>query len=669
MPKKKGLEIMRIAVLAVFVGIFLNSGCAKRIPDKKEELVSPQAVQANRILDEAERQIEAGEYQKAILIYDDYLSQPGPLLFVDRVLMRQGNVHIMLGEYEAARNSYQALIFDYPDSPWAGTAKFNIADTYYREMRYKDAIFYAESLLSAKTSPKQRVRLALLIGDSFLKEGKYSDAVLSYLYAYRAAQGEGKQRPLERIKRAVPGLAAPDIARLVRKYNKYEKDEPYGHILFQQARLLEEEGLESNAQEVLFELVTDLPAHELAGPARELAERLEKDLAIDKWTIGCILPLTGPYEKFGMRVLAGIELAVAEFNASSDGAPVRLIIKDSKGDPEVAVDVLEYLVNEAKVIGIIGPMITAESLAETAQNLGIPIIALTQKQDITRTGDYVFRNFLTPLQQIRTIVPYAIDKLGYRKFAILYPDDVYGVRFMDLFWDELIKHGGQVVGVESYQAKQTDFAHPIKKITGMYYERFEPEATDSDETTEEEADLFEIKIEAEEDTRDEATENEEPEAIVDFDAVFVPDTSGSINLIAPQLAYNDVSDVLLIGTNLWHSRRLLEQSAGYVQGAVFPTGFYYADSRRVVREFVNSFEETFGKKPCFLNAQGHDAATLLLCLIEDPAIRTRNALKIALSQVEMLPMITGFISFDETGDAIKELTLLKVKGKRFIQVK
>ena len=33
---------------------------------------------------------------------------------------------------------------------------------------------------------------------------------------------------------------------------------------------------------------------------------------------------------------------------------------------------------------------------------------------------------------------------------------------MNLFWDEVIEHGGEIVGVESYGLDQTDFIHPIK---------------------------------------------------------------------------------------------------------------------------------------------------------------------------------------------------------------
>ncbi|MBW2645976.1 MAG: penicillin-binding protein activator [Deltaproteobacteria bacterium] len=654
-----------MALFCIFVGLFIVSGCAKIIPFKKKiptEPLTPEIIQAHKMLGAAEYFIQAGEYKKALNIYNDYLSQspPGPL--ADRFLMEKGNAYMRMEDYTGARGAYQILIFDFPRSLLADEAKFNIAFAYYKENNYEEAILYAKSLLSLKPlSLQEEIRLITLIGDSLLGQKKGYAAVVSYMDAYRLARGEAKEDAWGKIKLAIAELTAPEIRILSQRY---KKDGLPGYLVFQKAKLYEQQGREVNALEVLSEFLRDFSGHELAGTAKELEGRLKKKLDIDKWAVGCILPLTGPYKQFGNRVLSGIELALAEFSSSTGAPPVRLIIKDSKSDPETATRALEHLVNRERVIGIIGPMVTAEHVAETANNMGLPIITLTQKEDITKIGNFIFRDFLTPLQQIKTIVPYAVNILGYKKFAIIYPEDTYGKRFMNLFWDELIQHGGQVVGIESYKSKETDFATPIKKLAGLYYERVEP--IEADEVIEENGADETDDIGDEE---AEAAEPEGPEPIIDFDAIFMPDTSKSISLIAPQLLYNDVSDVLLLGTNLWYSPWLLRQSAGYVQGSVFPSGFFVEDSSPVVREFVKNFQDTFGRKPTFLSAQGYDTAKLLFHLIKNPTLRTRNALRVALHQVSDFPTVTGFISFDETGDANKELALLKVQGKRFIQIR
>lgn len=656
----------RVIVFSILFGFFTVCGCAK-IPLKREvptKPLTPDMIRANKMLSEAELFIQTGEYQKALRIYDDFLSQSPTSPVADRVMMQKGNIHMQTGNYAGARNAYQGLIFDYPRSPFADKAKFNIAFAYYKENKYQETILYAKSLLSLKPlSPRQKVRLIILIGDSLLGQKKVSDAVVSYVEAYQLAQEDVKERLLDKLKPAIADLTEPEIRILVRQY---KKDMPSGYLLFQQAKLYEQQGLEARALEILAEFLRDFPKHELAGAAQEMSERFRESFDIDKQAIGCILPLTGPYEQFGNRVLSGIELALAEFNSTPGITPVRMVIKDSRGDPEVARRVLDDLVHNERVIGIIGPMITSEYVAEAAQNMCVPLITLTQKEDITKTGNFVFRNFLTPVQQIKMLVPYVVNTLGCKKFAILYPEDSYGIRFMNLFWDELILHGGQVVGIESYQSNQTDFAAHIKKLVGLFYERIEPiEEVDSDEITEEQIEIIEDELEDEEAM---VEEPKGPEPIIDFDAIFIPDTSKNISLIAPQLMYNDVSGVALVGTNLWHSSWLLEQSVGYVQGAIFPSGFFVDDSNPSVQEFVNNFQGTFGRKPTFLDAQGYDVAKLISRLVNKPTVCTRNALRVALHQIRGFPTVTGFISFDENGNANKELALLKIEGRRFIQI-
>ena len=50
---------------------------------------------------------------------------------------------------------------------------------------------------------------------------------------------------------------------------------------------------------------------------------------------------------------------------------------------------------------------------------------------------------------------------------------------MNRFWDELISHGAEVVGIESYGTKQTDFGDAIKKLVGLYYPRPEEPAEEA----------------------------------------------------------------------------------------------------------------------------------------------------------------------------------------------
>mgnify|MGYP000287749782 CR=1 FL=1 len=55
------------------------------------------------------------------------------------------------------------------------------------------------------------------------------------------------------------------------------------------------------------------------------------------------------------------------------------------------------------------------------QQMGIPIITLTQKDNIPEIGDKVFRNFITPKMQVQTLSSFSVESLGLFRFAILSP--------------------------------------------------------------------------------------------------------------------------------------------------------------------------------------------------------------------------------------------------------
>ena len=257
---------------------------------------------------------------------------------------------------------------------------------------------------------------------------------------------------------------------------------------------------------------------------------------------------------------------------------------------------------------------------------------------------------------------------------------------MNEFWDKLIMHGGEIVGVESYEPEQTDFAEPIKKLVGLFYPR--AEKPPGEETTEG-AESFAERSPADEKAADGLAENpaeppdetaqrrnqspgggeeKELKPIVDFGAVFIPDSYEKVALIAPQLPFYDVNNVLLIGTNLWHSDKLIETARNYVQGAIVPDGFFEDSDTPQVQDFVRRFREVFGVSPGFIEAQAYDTARILFELVNRPDVQSRIGLKRALLNLRDFPGVTGLTAFDENGDADKQIYLLRIRGSRFVQI-
>jgi branched-chain amino acid transport system substrate-binding protein len=643
-------NLQYVLLVALFVLWAYAPAC---VPIKEKAPPSPGLTQGLELLKRAERLVQEHAYSEALTIYQDHLRRfpEGPL--VDTVLMEMGSVYMLARNYAQARQAFKHLLSDYPKSPFVEDARLNVILTYYEEGNYGAAIIYANSVLELATTPYEKSRVHNLMGYTYSANKQFKDGVKSYMNAYQLAEPRERAEILSKVKETITCLKEPELNSLL---DLYRDKVPGGYLRLQLAKVYELEDRTESAINVLSDFISLFPHHDELETAMGLMEELKSKLLVHRFSIGCILPLSGPYRTVGNRALMGIELALNQFNAQPDVNRIQLFIKDSKGDPNEAVRAVESLALKESTIGVIGPMITSESAAIKAQALKIPIMTLTQKPDITKLGDYVFRDFLTLSLQVRAIVAYAVQELGIKKFAILYPEEPYGISFMNRFWDELILYGAEIVGAESYGPNQTDFADAIKRLVGLYYPR--PE-----ELAEEKSVGITL-------LRDQLEENEEePEPIIDFGAVFIPDTFEKIGLIAPQFPYYDVADVLLLGTNLWHSDKLIQMARRYVQGAIVPDGFFLKSPSSMVQDFVKGFEEVFGVSPGFIEAQAYDAASIFFQLVNYPDVVSRRTLKATLMKVQDFPGVTGLTSFDETGDVNKQIYLLKIKGRRFVQIR
>ena len=629
-----------------------------------------QMTKEDELFSRAEKLFESGSYEEALALYNVYFGQYPDRPLAAAALMKIGIIHAQKGDYAEARAAFQNIVSSYPASPFVPDAMVEELFTYYQQERYQDVIQFAPEALKTIDSKPHIFRVYALVGDTFMAQGIPIDAIDFYARAQEYASGQEVEAIGEKFREAIAQLDSEDVAILIK-----HPDEglPMDFLLFQLGLNYAMEERYDDALTVLNQFVETYPDHQNRILAASLIDEIKKNAFFQRYTIGCLLPLSGPYQTFGLKALKGIELAQAQFSSQSGNPPLNIIIKDTGADPDKTIAALEELYRD-QVAAIIGPIVTSEIAAREAQEMGIPIITLTQKDNIPEIGDKVFRNFITPKMQVQTLTSFSVESLGLFRFAILYPDETYGITFMNLFWDQLLETGGLVVAVESYKPDQTDFSDAIKKLVGLYYEIPEDLRPETEEDLDD--DQEQQPSEGEENEPSEtrkrgargADEEEKPEAIVDFDAIFIPDSPGKAGLIVPQLAYYDIKDVYILGTNLWHSDSLIKIASQYVQGAVMTDGFFADSPSPRVRKFVQEFEDTYQEAPDFIEAIVYDTAMILFNVASREQIRYRSEIRDELLNLVDFPGVTGLTSFDENGDAQKRLYLLRVKGKKFVEL-
>ena len=188
--------------------------------------------------------------------------------------------------------------------------------------------------------------------------------------------------------------------------------------------------------------------HPGAATTLERLQTLEAMLDTDPTRLGVLLPLSGPTGQIGRSALQSVQLALDMLQRRHADLDLSLVIRDTGASTETARSALRALAEEAHVIGVIGPLLsqTAEKLAPLAGKLGVPLISpFARDSQFPQLSRYAFRNSLTDAMQGRLLASYATQRLGRRRFAILYPDDAYGAALADHFSAALADHNGRVV--------------------------------------------------------------------------------------------------------------------------------------------------------------------------------------------------------------------------------
>jgi len=628
---KSTVSILIVSVIAFFWA------CGPRpIPPPQPVEFHP----GNALFSKAEKLFQKKEYDSALKLYNEYILNFPKGYLAAEALMKIGLIQTALGKNDEARKTFEQAIGKYPDSFFALTAKVEILTTLSNEGKYQQVIHRAGVILKTTNSRAHLFRTYILLGDSYLATGFAVDAFNSYLSAYKKAEEE-KEDLYAKIERAAKDADPKSVVRLLTRMGN---ELPADDLIYKLAVKKYEWKKYEDAVSLLSDFVEKFPKHHHMLQAENLIEEINEKFTFNHNTLGCLLPLSGPYETYGRKILNCIELARLQFNAKHNRPPIRLIVKDTGSDPEKTALAVQEL-SEERVGAIIGPVATHEAAGAAAQEQRIPIITLSQKENITTIGDYVFRNFITPKMQVESIVSYAMSVLGLSRFAVLYPDEKYGKTFAELFQDEVDAYGGEIVKVETYDSDQTDFADPIKKLA--------------------ESDMEFIEHPEEKMV---GPDFEQTKPVIDFDAIFIPDGPKASGLILPQLAFYDVVGIQLLGTNLWHSHRLIQMAQQFVQGAIMVDGFFAESNSKKVKDFVNIFEETFDEKPGFIEAVAYDTAMILFNLVSRNDIQSRSQVKDEIMNLRNFHGLTGETSFDPIGNAQKKLYLLQIEKDDFIEL-
>lgn len=481
------------------------------------------------------------------------------------------------------------------------------------------------------------------------REGRYLEALreLVGLSVSAPTRNEQEAYRLQAIELTENKLSEEDL-------NKVSRDSDYGFVRGHAMSKLGELALDNHdkdaAKKYFASVIDFLPGSDLAARAQDIISQLDAARFVESKTVGVVLPLSGKNAVIGQRALRGVEMGLG---VHLPGSTFKLAVMDSEGNPDNARRGVERLVKEDNVIALVGSLLskTAPAVAAKADELGVPNIALSQRSGITEVGPKVFRNSLTGEMQIRYLVRVAIDEMGLKKFAIMYPNDPYGVEYANIFWDEVLARGGEITSVQNYSVKETDFRLPIQRLVGTFYGEARVD--------EYRARLKDLQKDKKRSDRQKAADDILP-PIVDFDALFIPDSARALGQISAMLAYNNVRGVKLLGTNLWNTRDIAKRAGNSASNLVFVDSFLpnqQADRSR----FVSEYKSIFNEEPSLIEIQAYDSALILRQLITAGA-STRDDLAKRLVGLKKFPGALGSLDMSADREIERPLMALSIQN-------
>jgi branched-chain amino acid transport system substrate-binding protein len=367
--------------------------------------------------------------------------------------------------------------------------------------------------------------------------------------------------------------------------------------------------------------------------------------AKDELLVGEYGSLTGNEANFGQSTKNGVQIALEELSAKSGGAigglALRVLVEDDQGRPEEAATVVQKLVNQDRVVAVIGEVASSRSLAggPICQAAGVPMITPSSTNPaVTRVGDCIFRMCFLDDFQGGVMARFAAESLQVKRAAIL--KDVkndYSVGLAQYFTNAFTAAGGTVVIEQAYSAGDQDFRAQLTAIKAK-----------------------------------------RPDIVV------VPGYYTEAGLIARQARELGIT-VPLLGGDGWESEQLLTIGGAALDGCYYSNHWALDKPEARLQDFLAKYRARFSGDPDSMGGLGYDAARVLFAALErlaaeDPAafagLGTSKAgtparaqatakLRELVAATRDFPGVTGTISLDANRNASKPAVIIGVEqGKK-----
>ncbi|NTW99308.1 MAG: ABC transporter substrate-binding protein [Geobacteraceae bacterium] len=188
--------------------------------------------------------------------------------------------------------------------------------------------------------------------------------------------------------------------------------------------------------------------------------------------IGGLFAVTGPAAFLGEPERNSAKMVIDEINKAGGvkGHKLELVAYDTTGDATKAVQLATKLIKDDKVVAIIGPSTTGETMAviPVAEKEQVPLISCSAGSKITDpVKKWVFKTAQNDSLAVGKIYEH-LQKMKQTNVSILTVSDGFGASGREQLKSQAAKYGITIVSDDTYGPKDTDMTAQLTKIRGTH---------------------------------------------------------------------------------------------------------------------------------------------------------------------------------------------------------
>lgn len=340
----------------------------------------------------------------------------------------------------------------------------------------------------------------------------------------------------------------------------------------------------------------------------------------DTIKIGGLAPLSGSVSVYGIATNNGVQLAVKAANDAGgiNGKKIEYISYDEKGDATEATNAYNKLVENDKVVALVGDVTSTPTLAvaQAAVKDNLPMISATATAaGVTATGANVFRACVTDPFQGELMASYTAKKLGAKTAAILYNmADDYSSGVAEAYKAAAQAAGVTVVAEEKFQTNDVDFKSQLTSIKGK-----------------------------------------------NPDVLFLPVYYQDLAQIAVQAKQLGIKSKLM-GVDGWDGvlDKIDKSNVDALQGSYFCSQYTAESTDSKVQDFIKTYKSTYNAEPNMFAVLGYDAMSMMIQAIKDAGSTEPDKVIKAMTDLKFKGL-TGDITFDKDRNPVKTCAILTIK--------